>query len=90
MITPDAWQGHWSKATEKTSSSFSGRHFGHYIAGMKLEHITYLHALVATLVIRRGIVLDCWSKDFSVMLEKIFWMLPYHEALLDITYGSRF
>ncbi len=57
---------------EKTSSSVSSRHFGHYIAGVKLEHITYLHALVATLVKRRGIVLDHWSKGLSVMLEKIF------------------
>ncbi len=61
-ITPDAWQGHWSKATEKTSSSVSGCHFGHFIAGMKLEHITYLHVLVATLLTRRDIVMDRWSK----------------------------
>jgi hypothetical protein len=74
-ITPDAWRGHWSKAMEKTSSSVSGCHFDHYIAGMKLEHITYLHAIVATLVTRRGIVLDRWSKGFSVMLEKIFGCL---------------
>jgi hypothetical protein len=39
---------------------------------MTLEHITYLHALIATLVTRRGIVLDRWSKGLSVMLEKIF------------------
>ncbi len=70
MITPDAWQGHWSKTMEKTSSSVSGHHFGHYIAGMKLEHITYLHALVATLVIRRGIVLDRWSKGLPVMRRR--------------------
>jgi hypothetical protein len=40
--------------------------------GMQSDHITYLHALVATLVARRGIVLDRWSKGLSVMLEKIF------------------
>ncbi len=39
---------------------------------MTLKHITYLHALIATIVTRRGIVLDCWSKGLSVMLEKIF------------------
>jgi hypothetical protein len=71
-ITPDAWQGHWLKAMEKTSSSVSSCHFGPYIAGMTLEHITYLHALVATLVTRRGIIQDRCSKGLSVMLEKIF------------------
>ena len=75
MITKDAWRGHWSKVTEKTSSSFSGQHFGHYIAGMTSERITYLHALIATLVTRRGIVLDRWSKGLSVMLEKVFGCL---------------
>jgi hypothetical protein len=85
MITPNAWQGHWSKAMEKTSSSVSGRHFGHYIAGMKSEHITYLHALIATLVTRRGIVLDRWSKGLSVMLKKIFGcslIMKLHSILL--------
>jgi hypothetical protein len=31
-----------------------------------------LHALVASLDAKRGIVLDRWSKSISVMLEKIF------------------
>jgi hypothetical protein len=71
-ITPEAWQGHWSKSKEKTSSSFSGRHLGHFIAGLRLDHVTVLHVLVATLISRRGIILDRWSKGLSVMLEKIF------------------
>jgi hypothetical protein len=74
-ITPDAWQSHWSKAMEKTSSSVSGCHFGPHIAGMKSEHSTYLQTLIATLVTRRGTVLDRWSKGLSVMLEKIFGCL---------------
>jgi hypothetical protein len=74
-ITTDAWRGHWLKVTEKTSSSVFGQHFDHYIAGMTSEHITYLHALIATLVTRRGIVLDHWSKGLSVMLEKDFGCL---------------
>jgi hypothetical protein len=54
-ITTEAWWGHWSKLKEKTSSSISGCPFGHYIAGMRLEHVTSLHALVATLVTKRGL-----------------------------------
>jgi hypothetical protein len=71
-ITLEAWQSHWSKTNEMTSSSFSGRHFGHYIAGLRSNHVTILHARVASLVTKRGIVLDRWSKGLSVMLEKIF------------------
>jgi hypothetical protein len=37
-----------------------------------LDNITVLHTLVATLITKRGIVLDRWSKGLSVMLEKIF------------------
>jgi hypothetical protein len=71
-ITKDDWHGHWDMAKESTSSSAFSRHFGHYKASLRLEYITYLHALQATLIIRQGIVLDRWSKGLSVMLEKIF------------------
>jgi hypothetical protein len=65
-ITPEAWQSHWSKANEKTSSSFSGCHFGHWL---RLDHVTVLHALAASLVTKRGIVSNRWSKGPTVMLE---------------------
>jgi hypothetical protein len=71
-ITPEAWQSHWLEVNKKTSSSFSGHHFGHYIAGLRSNHVTVLHALSVSLVTKRGIVLDRWSKGLSVMLEKIF------------------
>ncbi len=71
-ITPEARQSHWLKADEKTFSSFSGHHFGHYIAGLRSDHVTVLHAFVASLVTNRGMVLDRWSKDISVMLGKFF------------------
>jgi hypothetical protein len=54
------------------SYRLSGCHFGHYIAGLRSDHVTVLHALVASLVTKRGIVLDRWSKGLSVMLKKIF------------------
>jgi hypothetical protein len=54
------------------SSSESGLRFGHYIAGCKLDHIAHFHALKATLVAKRGIVLDRCSRGLSIMLEKIF------------------
>jgi hypothetical protein len=41
-ITSEDWKRHWRKAKEKTSSLISGRHFGHYIAGLESDHICFL------------------------------------------------
>jgi hypothetical protein len=59
-ITPVEWNNHWRPAQEETSSSISGRHFGYY----KLQSqdvLSCLHALPATLIDKRGIVLERWS-----------------------------
>jgi hypothetical protein len=53
-------------------SSEFGLHFGHYIAGLFSDHILYFYALKATLIIRRGVILDRWVRGLSVMLEKMF------------------
>jgi hypothetical protein len=72
VITKKDWKQQWKGKQESTSSSESGLHFGHYIAGCESDHIAYFHALKATLVVKRGIVLDRWSLGLSVMLEKVF------------------
>jgi len=71
-ISPEDWSNHWRGAKESTSSSISGRHFGHYKAGLQSQYITYLHALQSTLVVKSGIVLERWANGLSVMLQKIF------------------
>ncbi len=72
IITPKQWESHWRRAKEQTSSSISGRHFGHYKAGLRSPYICYLQALYTTLIAKRGIVLDRWAQGLSVMLEKNF------------------
>jgi hypothetical protein len=71
-ITRHDWRWQWKGRRESTSSSESGLHFGHYIAGCNSDYIAHFHALKATLIINRGIVLDRWARGLSVMLEKIF------------------
>jgi hypothetical protein len=71
-ITPEDWERHWKRVKEQTSSSISGRHFGHYKAGLRSPYITYLHALKLTLIQKSGIVLNRWAQGLSVMLEKMF------------------
>jgi hypothetical protein len=72
QITKEDWGTHWRKAKEETFSLVSGHHFSHYKAGIRSAHISHLQSLVASLIIKWGIVLDRWSKGLSVMLEKIF------------------
>ena len=70
MITVEQWQTKWKKATEETSSSQSGRHFGHYIAGAESDLISFFHAMKVSLALKEGIALARWSMGLSVMLEK--------------------
>jgi hypothetical protein len=72
LITKEDWQNHWGKVKEETSSSISGCHFSHYKAGLRSDYISHLQSLLASLVIKRGIILDRWLQGLSVMLEKIF------------------
>ncbi len=71
LITKDDWRHQWKGCHKSTSLLESGLHFGHYIAGLSPDHISYFHALKATLIIRRGVVLDRWAWGLSVMLEKM-------------------
>jgi hypothetical protein len=71
-VTKEDYQRQWKGRREMSSSSISGKHFGHYIAGTQSDHISHFHALKATLIMKRGIVLDRWARGLSVMLEKMF------------------
>lgn len=71
-IRRQEWASRWARAREKTSSSESGLHFGHYKAAAKSPMISHLHALKTTLALRRGFALDRWSRGLSVMLEKLY------------------
>jgi hypothetical protein len=70
MIRSDAWIDKWTHTDEATSSSKSGRHFGHYISGTKSEYINHHHALKSSICLKRGFALERWSSGLSCMLEK--------------------
>jgi hypothetical protein len=72
LISHNCWQQRWKKVKEDTSSSQSGLHFGHYIAGTDCNYILQFHALLVLLTLKKGIVLERWSNGLSVMLEKMF------------------
>jgi len=72
LILRERWQQRWKKVKEDTSSSQSGLHFGHYIAGTDCNYISQFHALQVSLALKKGIELEWWPKGLSVMLEKMF------------------
>jgi len=72
LILRECWQQQWKKVKEDTSSSQSGLHFGHYIAGTDCDYISQFHALRVSLALKKGIALERWLKGLSVMLEKMF------------------
>ena len=71
-MSKEDYVAHWKRAKEETSSSRSGLHFGHYMAGIESEYISHFHNLKATLIFHHGLVLDRWAKGLSVMLQKLF------------------
>jgi hypothetical protein len=92
-ITKEEWRGQWNGHRKSTFSLELGLHFGHYIAGCWLDHISYFHALKATLIMRQGVVLEQWGRGLSVMPEKMFgcalitklWSILLKEADFNAT-----
>ena len=62
---------YWSKAKERTSSSMSKRHFGHYKAASKNSTLSKIHASFCNVAATHGISIDRWECGLTVMLEKI-------------------
>ena len=70
-VTCNQWQHRWGKANERTSSSESGLHFGHYKAAATSIKMTSFLAKEITLVARTSCPPDRCSYGPTVMLEKI-------------------
>ena len=62
---------YWKRRKEKTSSSYSNLHFGHYKAAAHHPYIASLHAKPIELAFRTGSPLTRWTIGLAVMLEKI-------------------
>ena len=61
---------YWKGARERTSSSLSGRHFGHYKAAAQHHKLAEIHASIAHIASTTGHCLTRWCKGLTVMLEK--------------------
>ncbi len=64
------WQAKWRKANETTSSSHSGLHFSHYIAGASSPFLSHHHSLKASICSMYGFTLERWTEGLTCILEK--------------------
>jgi hypothetical protein len=69
-ITRQDFQQHWRRAKERTSSSLSGLHYGHYKAAAQSDYLSEIHAIMTELAVTGGTPLERWQSGLSVMLEK--------------------
>ena len=69
-VTAKDFQSYWKSCRERTSSSLSNRHFGHYKASAFNLYLSEIHACMGHLALRHGTFLFRWSKGLTVMLEK--------------------
>ncbi len=70
FITAEEFSQFWNKARESTSSSYSGRHFGHCKAAASGPLLSRIHAKFFTLISTKGYSLNRWKKRIQVILEK--------------------
>ncbi len=62
---------YWRRVREKTSSSISGIHFGHYKTTTYSATLTDFFARKITIIARCGCPPDRWGHGLQVLLEKI-------------------
>ncbi len=65
------FQYYWRRVREKTSSSISGIHFGHYKTATYLAILTDFFARMITMIARCGCPPERWGHSLQVLLEKI-------------------
>jgi hypothetical protein len=69
-VTAEDFQLFWQTAREQTGSSYSGLHFGHYIAASFCPDLLVLHAAKLSICAHNGVPLARWGKGLTVFLEK--------------------
>lgn len=70
-VTGENYSWFWSRVRERTSSSYSGAHFGHGKAASKSKTLSDFFARKITFVGRTGLPPSRWGTGLQVMLEKV-------------------
>eukprot|EP00957_Ditylum_brightwellii_P203668 15335690-Ditylum_brightwellii.AAC.1 len=69
-LSVDEFKGLLKKQNESTSSSPSGRHYGHFKVLLEFNNILEMHCRMMTLPFCYGFTPTRWLKSVDVMLEK--------------------
>ena len=69
-VTINDFQAFWQGVNEKTSSSYSRVHFGHYKAASHDRNLFSLHAAKLTSCAIKDVPLQRWGVGLTVLLEK--------------------
>ncbi len=78
-VTPEDFRHFWQTARKCTGSSYSGLHFGHYIAASFCPDLSLLHAAKLLICTRNWVALSQWGKGVTVLLEKIVGNVFVHK-----------
>jgi len=70
-ITADHFRYYWRRFKERTSSSISGIHAGHYKSATHSDMVTNFLTRKITLITRGGCPPNRWGHGLQVMLEKV-------------------
>ncbi len=70
ILQPEDFISHWRHAKERTSSSPSGLHFGHYKAATHELLLATIHARFTQLVFMTGLSISRYQQGLQVILEK--------------------
>jgi len=70
ILCPEDFIAHWKHAKEKTSSSPSGLHFGHYKLATYSLPLVHLHAQFTQLIFQMGLSISRFQAGLQVILEK--------------------
>jgi hypothetical protein len=70
VITKQDFQAYLKKSKERTSSSLSGLHFGHYKATMYKVTLSKMHAVFMDITLNLGYSPTCWQQGLMVVMEK--------------------
>ena len=70
VVTRDDFQYYWRRKREKTSSSYSRVHMGHYVSCSYSKFLSEVHALKLSLITKTGSTPDRWAQGLNVILEK--------------------
>ena len=65
-VSKEDFQHYWKRAKERTSSSYSGIHFGHYKAAAHSDLLSKTHALKLSLITVTGEAPERWARGLLV------------------------